>query len=170
MYGVYWDRLTPGQWREKSVKLAEERKQQLEALKAVTVAYVQPGEMQPERDFSQTGEDTSAERVLGRPGRRGRGWFSFVVPVDPATPCALRVTFFQGERRRPSFTVSADGTVLEGAPKFTPGTAEFFDHVWALPLSVTQGKKNITIRFQATGGGDIPTVFGLRLVREKGKS
>src|SRR5437899_3845384 len=83
-YGIYWDVVTPEQWAPQQAEYAagQERQRKLEA---ATVAYAQPGEMQPERDFNYQGpEDAAVERVLGRAGRRGRSWFSFELPVEPS--------------------------------------------------------------------------------------
>ena len=66
--------------------------------------------MQPERNFNQQGEETYPERVMGRAGRNGRKWFSFDMPVDPAHPLVLLVTYHGGERRRaPRFDILVDG-------------------------------------------------------------
>ena len=54
-------------------------------LEAATIAFVQPGQMQPETDFNFRfdGEDTvSIEQVQDRFGRRGTKWFSFDVPGE----------------------------------------------------------------------------------------
>lgn len=61
--------------------------------------------MQPEHNFNQQGEDTTPDRVLGRAGRRGRQWFSFDLPVDPAHPMTLIVTYSTHEFRERIFTV-----------------------------------------------------------------
>jgi len=84
-YAAYWDLFTPTEWEKKAAEIAIEREKQ-KKLERATVAFLQPGEMQPERDFNQQGEDTTVVRVQGRPGRRGTKWFSFDVPVDPGRP------------------------------------------------------------------------------------
>ncbi len=97
-YAAYWDLYTPAEWDQKSAEIvaALEKQRQLEA---ATVGYAQPGEMQPERNFNQQGEDTTPDRVLGRAGRRGRKWFSFDLPVDPAHPMTLIITYSTQEFR-----------------------------------------------------------------------
>ena len=56
------------------MKAAEEARRKLEA---ATVAFVQPGQMQAERDFNQQGGKTSPVQLRGRYGRRAVDWFSF---------------------------------------------------------------------------------------------
>jgi hypothetical protein len=92
----------------KKARIAAERERQRK-LEAATVAFVQPGEMQPERDFNYQGEDSSPDRVMGRPARRGRNWFSFDLPVEPARPMALVVTYYSDEWRKRTFDILVDG-------------------------------------------------------------
>ncbi len=78
-YAIYWDLFTPAQWDVEAAKVAAQRERQKE-LEAATIGFAQPGEMQPERDFNQQGEDTQPDRVDGRAGRHGKKWFSFDLP------------------------------------------------------------------------------------------
>src|SRR5262249_27032481 len=90
-YSVYFDLFTPDEWNKKAAALAAERELQRKR-EAATTGFVQPGEMQPERDFNQQGEETSPSRTAGRAGRSSKKWFSFDLPVDAAHPMALIVT------------------------------------------------------------------------------
>ena len=65
------------------MKAAEEARRTLEA---ATVAFVQPGQMQSERDFNQQGGKTAPVQMRGRYGRRAADWFSFDLAVDPSEP------------------------------------------------------------------------------------
>ena len=111
VYVAYFDLYTPSEWEKKSAEVAAERARQ-QALEAATVAYVQPGEMQPERDFNQQGENTGVARVGQRTGRQGRGWFSYDVPVDPAKANVLVVTYHSDSRRPRNFDILVDGRPL----------------------------------------------------------
>ena len=167
-YAAYWDFYTPAEWTQKSAEIAAAQEKQRK-LEAATVGFAQPGEMQPERNFNQQGEDTTPDRVLGRAGRRGRNWFSFDLPVDPAHPMTLVVTYSTQEFRERTFDILADGTRL-GQQKIEcngPGSAsaEFFDVDYPLPATLVAGKSKVTVRFQATGGNEIAAVFGLRMIR-----
>ena len=125
--------------------------------------------MQPERNFNQQGEDTTPDRVLGRAGRRGRQWFSFDLPVDPAHPMTLIVTYSTHEFRERTFDILTDGTAIghQKIERSGPGSAsaEFFDIGYPVPVSVVAGKSKVTVRFQSTGGNEIAAVFGLRMIR-----
>lgn len=164
-YAVYWDVLTSAQWTERAAALSREREERAQ-LEAATVAFVQPGEMQPERDFNQQGEDTRPDRVMGRPGRRGTGWFSFDLPVDPDHPSALIVSYWSDEWRKRTFDILIDGERLASETVEKGGEPRFYDVRHALPREWVAGKTRVTVRFQATGGNEIAAVFGLRVVRE----
>ena len=165
-YGVYWDLFTPADWEKRSAEYAAEKIRQ-QKLEAATVAFVQPGEMQPERDFHFQGpEDSGPERVSGRAGRHGRSWFSFEVPVDPTHPLALVLTYHSGEHRRPrKFEIQVDGVRVGRQEVKLVSPAHFYDVEYALPAELVRGKQKITVRFQAEPDAEIATVFGLRVIR-----
>jgi hypothetical protein len=164
-YSVYCDLYTPIEWKQKAAEIAAEQERQRK-LQAATVSFVQPGEMQPERNFNQQGEETYPERVLGRAGRNGRKWFSFDMPVDPMHALALVVTYHGGERRRTAtFDILIDGEKIatqEVARSLKPG---FFDAEYALPAEAVKGKQKVTVRFQIQPGSEIAAVFGIRVIR-----
>jgi hypothetical protein len=164
-YAAYWDLYTPEEWTRQAAALAAERAHQHQ-LELATVAFAQPGEMQPERDFNQQGEDSEPDRVLGRPGRRGRGWFSFDLPVEAAHPMALVVTYCNDEWRQRTFEILADGQHLADQTVGKDGAApHFYDVEYALPVDLVKDKQKITIRFQSTSNNEIAAVFGLRMIR-----
>jgi uncharacterized protein len=163
-YAVYWDLFTPQEWEGRAAEYAAEQQRQARLAQA-TVAFVQPGEMQPERDFSMQGEETSPDRVMGRPGRRGRKWFSFELPVDPSHPMALIVTYCADEWQRRIFEIQVDGQKVGDQVIERRGPQRFFDVEYAIPEALVQGKKKVTVRFQAHDRDEIGAVFGLRLIR-----
>lgn len=163
-YGIYWDFFTHREWLEREEQYVAEQKR-LARLVAATVGFAQPGEMQPERDYNQQGEETWADRVAGRACRRGKKWFSFDLPVDEKDPMTLTVTYYKDEWRKRTFTISADGVKL--GEQIIPGREglKFFDVNYSLPPDLVKGKTKVTIRFEATGGNEIGAVFGLRTYR-----
>jgi hypothetical protein len=163
-YAAYFDIYTPADWTTKSAEVAAER-ERVRQLEAATVGFVQPGEMQPERDANQQGENTNIARVGQRTGRTGRGWFSFDMPVDATKANVLVVTYHSDSRRPRTFDILVDGQPL-AQERFEPSSASnFIDREYPIPAAAVQGKQKITVRFQATGGNDIAGVFGLRMIR-----
>jgi hypothetical protein len=163
-YAVYWDLFTPAEYEQRAAELAAERERQ-RRLEAATVGYVQPGEMQAERDANMRGEGTSPDRVMGRPGRRGTKWFSFDLPVDAARPMALVVTYNHDEWQERTFEILVDGTRVGEQTIERRGPMRFFDVVYAIPAEIVKGKQKVTVKFQAIRGSEIGCVFGLRVIR-----
>jgi hypothetical protein len=83
--------------------------------------------MQPERDFNQQGENTTVVRVGQRPGRTGRGWFSFDVPMDSAKQNVVIVTYHSDSRRPRTFDLLVDGQPLAQERFETSSENRFFD-------------------------------------------
>jgi hypothetical protein len=165
MYGGYWDVFTPSQWEQRAAEIAAER-ERVRQLDLATTAYVQLGEMQPERDFNFQGEATWPVRDAGRAGRVGRDWFSVELPVESDRPMVLLVTYRSGERRREAkFEVLIDGQRVGQETLTSGGTARFYDAEYQVPEELVAGKQRVTVRFQAREGGGIGPVFGVRMVR-----
>jgi uncharacterized protein len=169
-YSVYFDVLTPEQFDARVAALAAER-DRVRRLEAATLGFVQPGEMQAERDFNYRSEpnDRRVERANGRSNRSGAGWFSFDLPVDPLADMAVVVTYLN-ERGLPpatgNFDVQIDGTTIAHfAPNAT--ATGFYDAQYAVPQNLATGKSKVTVRFQTLGKGRIAPVFGVRMIRAR---
>jgi len=166
-YAIYWDVYTAAEWQKKSAAYAAEQEKQ-KRLEAATVAFLQPGQMQTERDFNQQGEESSPVQLEGRYGRRGTKWFSFDLPVESSHPLTLVVTHTNNARRESSFDVLVDGTKVgeQTVERRSPEKdVRFFDVEYAIPAEVLRDKQRVTIRFEAKNGSEIPGVFGIRVIR-----
>jgi uncharacterized protein len=164
LYAGYFDIYTPPDWVKKSAEVTAER-ERVKQLEAATVAYLQPGEMQPERDFNQQGENTTVARLGQRTGRTGRGWFSFDLPIDASRPNVLVVTYHSDSRRPRTFDILLDGQPLAQERFEIASDNHFLDREYPLPAAAVTAKQKVTVRFQATNNNDIAAVFGLRVVR-----
>jgi uncharacterized protein len=163
-YAVYWDVFTPAEWERRSADLVAEREKQRK-LEAATVGYVQPGEMQAERDANMQGESTEPVRVMGRAGRRGTKWFSFDLPVDPSHPMALVVTYTHDEWQERTFDVLVNGVHVGEQTLERRGPMRFFDVHYPVPAEAVRNQQKVPVKFQATHGNEIGAVFGLRMIR-----
>lgn len=163
-YAIYWDFYSPQEWEKCAAEHAAEMERQ-RRLALATVAFAQPGEMQPERDYHEQGEQSDVDRVMGRPCRRGRAWFSFDMPVEPAHSMSLVITYYSDEWRKRSFDILVDGTHVASQVVEKNGSPHFFDVEYALPAGVVKGKKTVTVRFEAAQGSEIAAVFGIRMIR-----
>jgi hypothetical protein len=166
-YAIYWDMYTPAEWKKKSEVYAAEQEKQRK-LDRATVVFVQPGQMQAERDVNEQGEDSEPLQLEGHFGRRAKKWFSFDLKVEPSPPMILQVTYSSEARRDGTFDVLVDG-VKVGEQKTERRSPEkevrFFDVEYPLPEEMVQGKTRITVRFAAKGVNEVPGVFGVRVLR-----
>src|SRR5439155_580943 len=156
-YSTYWDLFTPGEWDQQKAAYAAEA-ERLRKLAAASVAYLQPGEVVFERQFNyQAGEGAQPQRILGRPGRRGRTWFSYDLPVEPAHPMVLIATYFSGDRRGTpaDFEIQVDGRTISDQHLGLSDPHRFFDLEYRLPEDLVRGKSKVTVRFQAKPGNQI---------------
>lgn len=167
-YSLYWDLYTPDGWNQRIAEVNAELTRQRK-LEAATVSFAQPGDANTEKNFNQQGEDTTLDRSMGRPARRGKKWFSFDLPVDAAHSIALVITYHSEERSKRTFEILVDGQhvgeqVIERSP---PGSAagRFFDVEYKIPAGLVKNKGRVTVRFQATGNSEIAAVFGIRMIR-----
>jgi DUF1680 family protein len=166
LYAAYWDLFTPSKWAEREEEIAAER-ERLRKLEEATVAFAQPGQMQPERDYNFQGEETWTISEADRDGRIGRDWFSFELPVDAAAPMVLAVTYRSGERPRdPKFDILIDGErIADDVTLKRDRPPRFYDVRYPIPASLLEGKEKINVRFETTEGSAIGPVFGLRMMR-----
>jgi len=106
-------------------------------------------------------------RSEGRPGRMARSWFSFEMPVDPARPAKLVVTYYSAERRRDPahFEIQVNGRRIGQEQLQNSEPARFFDVEYAIPADLIGGKEKVTVRFQAAEGGVTAGVYGIRTIR-----
>jgi hypothetical protein len=104
---------------------------------------------------------------MGRAGRRGSSWFSFDLPVEPDRRLALVVTYYSGERRRApaSFDILVDGHRVSHQVVENSDPERFFDVEYVIDSTLIEGKKKVTIRFEAAEGNSIASVFGIRMIR-----
>jgi uncharacterized protein len=117
----------------------------------------------------QQGEESTVDRSPVRPGRRARKWFSFDLPVDASHSITLVVTYNTDQRGTRSSEILVDGRRvgeqgIEGSPNGS-AVGHFFDVDYRIPAELINDKQRVTVRFQATGGNETPTVFGVRTIR-----
>ncbi len=166
LYTTYWDLFTPEEWETERERYAE-RAERLRLLEAATVAYLEPGETVFDRPFQFEGEESMPQRILGRPGRRGTGWFSYRLPVEPEHPMTLILTHYSEDRRGTpaAFEIRIDGQRLAEAEVGRSEPPRFYEVEYPIPAELARGKDSVTVRFEARAGSQIATVFGLRMIR-----
>ncbi|HOV75702.1 MAG TPA: glycoside hydrolase family 127 protein [Candidatus Hydrogenedentes bacterium] len=165
-HAVYWDFFTEEEWkkRQDEYRAEEERRK---ALEARTIDFVQPGEMQPERDHAMDGENTRCGEHLGRKWRDAAdgGRFAFTLKTAPDAPIALIVTYWGSDAGPREFDLLVDGAKIatQKLDNLKPG--EFVDITYPIPSELTKDKGNARVTFQAHPGMMAGGVFGCRVVR-----
>lgn len=165
-YSVYWPRYTPEQWDSQQQRLREleEARRRLDAR---TADFVQPGEMQPERDHAFEGDRTNTGEHRGlrwRDAYRG-GWFSFAMKTPADGDASLICTYWGSDIGEREFDILVDDVKIATQVLNNHRPGEFFDVAYPIPPELIRGKPHVRVKFQAherkTAGG----VFGCRIVR-----
>jgi DUF1680 family protein len=166
-YSIYWDLYTAERWK-KEENTRKQAMEELKKLEAKTVDFVQPGEMQPERDHHMQGERTSAGQFQGRKWRHAsNGWFSFEMKIDPGEPVTIQATYWGSDAGGRIFDVLVDDTHVAIQKLDNNKSGTFFAENYNIPIELTVGKEKVIIRFQAQEGKTAGRLFGLRIVRTK---
>jgi uncharacterized protein len=115
----------------------------------------------------QGGKDATPQRVMGRPGRSAKSWFSYDLGVDPTHPMVLVVTYFSDDRRATpaAFDILVDGTKVGAQEVTRTEPRRFYDVEYDIPAALVKGKASVTVRFQAHDESQVATVFGVRTIR-----
>ena len=79
------------------------------------------------------------------------------------------MTYNSEQRPKRSAEILIDGQrvgeqAIEGSPNGS-AVGHFFDVDYKIPAELIKDKQKVTVRFQATTGSEIPTVFGVRTIR-----
>jgi hypothetical protein len=164
-YTVYWDMFTETRW----IEFKAEYQAQLEEKKRIedlTYDFVQPGEMQPERDHNFQGERTSPGSFKNRRNRESRnGWFSYDLKVMMGQPMALVVEYWGGFPGSKTFDILVNDFKLATENISNKRDGQFIQVIYDIPEEITYGKRNVTVTFRAHEGHIAGPVFGIRTIK-----
>lgn len=165
-YTVYWDLFTEERWdaRQAEYKADQER---LRQIKEATIDFVQPGEMQPERDHNFKGLKSTPGRFNDRANRETRGgWFSFDMKVLPSVPVAVVAEYWGGFPGAKTFDIIVNGKVIATENISDKKDGQFINIQYDIPPEITNGISKVTVVFQAHEGNMAGPLFGLRTIRK----
>ncbi len=165
-YSVYWDQFTTQSWAQQQTAY-EAEKEQLRKLEERTVDVLRLGEMQPERDHSVTGEQTSTGEANDRTYRDAdeRGWFSFQMKVLPDTKNTLMLTYWGSERGRKMFDIFVEDEKIGTQELNSNDPGKFFTVEYPLTPELIRNKTSITVKLVALPGKRVGALYGARTVR-----
>ncbi|WHY01272.1 glycoside hydrolase family 127 protein [Neobacillus sp. DY30] len=164
---VYWDVFTEKEWKEAelSYKASVEKERELQLR---TVDFVQPGEMQPERDHEFEGEHVGYGVQSNRKYRDTwpSGHFSFTLKVQSCQQNHLVVMYTKEIETMKSFDITVDGVKLENGQVELVELNTFVQVKYEIPNHVTVDKGKVKVTFRAYEGRKVPKVFAIRVVKE----
>ena len=166
-YAVYWRVWKEGEWKRAEAE-RQKREAELQALLRRRVDHVVIGDEASERAHSLEGENTASGGFQDRSWRHAAdgGWFSYRLKVYGKSPMSLQLTYWGDESGRRTFDVLVEGEKLATQTLLRNRPGEFFEVRHELPESLTQGKSEVTVRFQAHPGNTAGGVFGLWILRK----
>ncbi len=161
-YTIYWDLFTEKGWEEKKVEYAKKIEHD-KYIQEITIDFVQPGEMQPERNHKFEGENTSVGGLHDRKMRETRGgWFSYVMTGKAYAPVDLLVEYWGGYPGKKTFDILVEGEVIATQNISNIKDGSFIEIKYTVPEEITHTKNRITVTFKAHEGNIAGPVFGLR--------
>jgi hypothetical protein len=159
---VYFRRFTEPEWQEEQIKFKAEETR-LRALDAQSTDVIRLGDENAEREHSLESKISYSVVYRGRAGRDARsgGFFECTMKARPG-PLTLQATYW-GEERDRRFKILIDGTIVASEQLSGAGSSSFVERDYSLPLTLTNDKAVLRIRFEPEAGFSAGPVFGLRL-------
>ena len=164
-YSVYWDLFNEAGWiaRQAEYKAELER---ISKIKEATIDFVQPGEMQPERNHNFKGEKTTPGTFKERKNRESRsGWFSFEMKVKPDLPVSLVVEYWGGFPGAKTFDILVNDNIITTENISLKEDGRFINVQYDVPEEITHGKSKVTVKFLAKEHNTAGPVFGVRTIK-----
>jgi hypothetical protein len=164
-YSVYWDLFDESAWIAREEEYRAELGRMIK-IREATIDFVQPGEMQPERNHNFKGEKTTPGRFKERPNRESRsGWFSFDMKVNPYTSSALIAEYWGGFPGAKTFDILVNDRLI--ATENTSGIkdGQFVNIQYDIPEEISGGRSKVTVKFMAHPGNTAGPVFSVRTIK-----
>jgi uncharacterized protein len=141
--------------------------ERMKKIKEAEIDFVQPGEMQPERNHNFKGEKTSAGSFKERPNRESRnGWFSYDLKIIADVPVALVVDYWGGFPGAKTFDILVNKKIIATENISSKKDGQFINVQYDIPEEVSRGRSRVTVKFQAHEGNMAGPVFGVRTIRK----
>ena len=165
-YSIYWDLFTDELWEARQAEY-EADLAEMKRIREATIDFVQPGEMQPERDHNFRGENTEPYRFNDRPFRESRrGWFSFDMKTGGEKSLALAVEYWGGFPGAKTFDILVDEKVIATENISNKKDGQFITVQYDIPEGLLKGRSKITVKFRAHTGNTAGPVFGVRTIKK----
>ena len=165
-YSIFWDLFNDHEWdiRKGEYKADQER---IKKLKEAEIDFVQPGEMQPERNHNFKGEKSSAGSFKERTNRDSRGgWFSFDLKTITHSPVALVIDYWGGFPGAKTFDILVNNKIIATENISNKKDGQFISIQYDIPEECLKNRSKITVKFLAQPGNMAGPVFGVRTIKK----
>jgi DNA-directed RNA polymerase subunit RPC12/RpoP len=152
-------------WRYSSVKVMRESPAAISAMQPRIVDEVTIGENEDDHDMDgEMLSMTSNREKRGRSAVRG-GSFSYMMKVLPDQAMTLNCRYWGGERRGHEFDIAVDDQIIatQNLTDIAPG--HFVDMEYKIPVSLTRGKTQVKVEFQAHPGMTAGGLYGCEMLK-----
>lgn len=164
-YSVYWDLFNEEGWNIRQAEYKAEL-ERINKIKDATIDFVQPGEMQPERNHNFKGEKTIPGGFKERANRESRsGWFSFDMKIKPDIPVALVVEYWGGFPGAKTFDILVNDKLIATENISGKKEGQFINVQYDIPEEISSRKSKINVKFQAHPHNTAGPVFGVRTIQ-----
>jgi Uncharacterized protein conserved in bacteria len=165
-YSIYWDMFNEQEWEAKKAEYNADL-ERIKSLKEAEIDFVQPGEMQPERNHNFKGDKSSTGSFKERGSRDSRGgWFSFDLKTTINSPVALVVDYWGGFPGAKTFDILVNNKIIATENISNKKDGQFISIQYDIPEECLKGRSKVTIKFQAKPGNMAGPVFGVRTIRK----
>ena len=168
-YIIYWMALSTKQYQSYLDSIASVEKKKL-ALQKRTLDFVAPGEQQPEVDHAMQKENSTTGNHLNEFWRdaKGGGYFSYNLATGGENGLSLLVRYWGSEWGSRKFDIYIDDQKLvteDNTGRWNQ--SNFIDIEYSIPDTMTHGKKNVRVKFQALPQSTAGAVYYVRLLRKE---
>jgi len=165
-YSVYWDLFNDHEWEARKAEYSAEQ-ERIKKVKAAEIDFVQPGQMQPERNHNFKGDKSSVGSYKERASRDSRGgWFSFDLKTVSESSVALVVDYWGGYPGAKTFDILVNNKIIATENISDKKDGQFISEQYDIPQEILRGKSKITVMFKAKPGNMAGPVFGVRTIRK----
>ena len=174
-YTVYWNIMNEAAYHN----FHDSEQAELQRKREITVDYINPNEQQPEVEHHLSSHNSNSGylNIVHKGWRdcRGEGFFSYDMAVQSTEQMYLVITYFgsdstldvDGQAYTREFDIVVDGTIIASQKLDANQPGSLFDVCYDLPLTLTNGKKKVEVKFSAAAGKVAGGVYGIQMLNEK---
>jgi len=152
-------------WHFSPVKVMRESPAAIAAMQPRVVDEVIIGENEDDHDMD--GQMVSMMSNNGKTGRsalRG-GSFSYTMKVLPREAMTLNCRYWGGEKKDHVFDIAVDDQIIAAQNLTSIAPGHFVDMEYKIPTSLTRGKTQVKVEFQARTGKTAGGLYGCQMLK-----